>query len=116
MTSQRSIAEAFSAHRFRETYDALAEDIRWVAVGGDDTEGKDAVIGACEGTLRALAETTTTFDRVLVVDGGDAIAVDVMGRYVDAAGVSVVASCDIYEFRSGLVSRITSYAVDVADE
>lgn len=113
MTEQRKIAEAFSGHRFRETYDQLAADITWDAVGGGVTVGRDAVIELCEGTLRELADTTTTFDRFLVVDGVDAVAVDVVARYVDAAGVSVVSSCDIYEFRAGQVTRITSYTVEV---
>jgi ketosteroid isomerase-like protein len=46
--------------------------------------------------------------------GTDVAAVDVIGRYTDAAGeVTRVSSCDVYEFRNGLVSSITSYAVEL---
>jgi ketosteroid isomerase-like protein len=49
-----------------------------------------------------------------VVAGTDAAAVDAIGRYTDADGeVSLVSSCDIYEFRDGLVTTITSYAVEL---
>ena len=110
----RDIAAAFSGHRFRETYDHLAPDIVWVAAGGSTTEGKDGVISTCEETLAELADTTTEFTRFLTVADDDAAAVDVIGRYTDlAGGTSTVASCDIYEFRDNLVTRITSYTVEI---
>lgn len=114
MGAQRDIAEAFSRHRFAETYDSLAPDVRWVAIGDGITEGRDAVVEVCEGTLRALVDTTTEFLRFVVADGGDTIAVDAVGRYVDATrAATAVASCDIFEFRNGQVRRITSYTVEV---
>lgn len=115
MATPREIAEAFSSHRFQETYDALAPDVRWNSVGGETTEGRDAVIGVCEATLRDLVGITTEFARFVVIDGGDAVAVDVVGRYIGPDGISAVASCDIFEFRDGRVATITSYAVEVAD-
>jgi hypothetical protein len=33
MTTARETAEAFSGHRFRDAYDALAPDVRWTSVG-----------------------------------------------------------------------------------
>ena len=46
--------------------------------------------------------------------GTDVAAVDVIGRYTDAAGeVTRVSSCGVYEFRDGLASSITSYAVEL---
>ena len=114
MGAQREIAEAFSSHHFAETYGSLAPDVRWVAIGDGITEGRDAVVEVCEGTLRALVDTTTEFLRFVVADGGDTIAVDAVGRYVDATGAATaVASCDIFEFRNGQVRRITSYTVEV---
>jgi SnoaL-like domain len=115
VTNQRDIAEAFSSHRFRETYAAIAPDVRWVSVGGGITEGKDAVVEVCESMLLELTDTTTDFGRFLIVDGGDTVAVDAVGNYVDAAGVSVISSCDLYEFRDEQLTTITSYTVDVTD-
>ena len=112
--TQRDIAEAFSSHRFADTYDSLAPDVRWVAIGDGLTVGRDAVVDVCEGTLRALAGTTTEFLRFVVADGGDTVAVDAVGRYVDATGeATAVASCDVFEFRNGQVRQITSYTVEV---
>jgi ketosteroid isomerase-like protein len=110
----KDIAAAFSGHRFRETYDDLAPDIVWVAVCGSTTEGKSGVISTCEETLAELANTTTEFTRFLTVADEDVAAVDVIGHYTDlAGGSSTVASCDIYEFRDNLVTRITSYTVEI---
>ena len=114
MSTPREFAEAFSGHRFREVYDALAPDVRWISVGQGTLTGRDAVVEACEDTLGELASGTAEFQRFVVVAGTDAAAVDAIGRYVDADGeVSLVSSCDIYEFRDGLVAAITSYAVEL---
>lgn len=116
MTTARETAEAFSGHRFRDAYDALSPDVRWTAVGEGVFSGRQSVVAACEATLAELATTTTDFSRFVVVadPDGQAVAVDVVARYVDADGrTSVVSSCDIYEFSDGLVTTITSYAVEL---
>ena len=116
MTTPRETAEAFSGHRFRDAYAALSPDVRWIPVGEGVLTGRQAVVDACETTLAELATTTTTFTRfVAVADAeGQAAAVDVVARYVDADGrTSVVSSCDVYEFTDGQVTTITSYAVEL---
>jgi ketosteroid isomerase-like protein len=114
MTTPRQIAEAFSGHRFREAYPALAPDVRWTSPGQFTLTGRDAVIDVCETTLRELAAGTAQFERFVVVAEGDAAAVDAIGRYTDADGeISVVSSCDVYEFRDGAVTTITSYTVEL---
>ena len=114
MSTPREFAEAFSGHRFREAYDALAPDVRWTMVGEGVLSGRDAAVEACEDTLRELASGTAEFLRFVVAAGPDATAVDVIARYVDAdGGGSLVSSCDVYEFRDGLVTAITSYAVEL---
>jgi ketosteroid isomerase-like protein len=114
MTTTRQIAEAFSGHRFQEAYAALAPDIRWTSVGQGTLTGREAVVEACEATLAELASGTAEFRRFVVIAEGDAAAVDAIGRYVDADGeVSLISSCDVYEFRDGAVTAITSYAVEL---
>jgi len=106
------IASAFSGHRFAEAYEGLSEHVRWVAVGGSTTIGRGAVIDVCEATSRDLADTRTEFLRFLIVDGAEAVAVDSVARYIEGSGAATtVASCDIYEFRQGRVTTITSYTV-----
>jgi ketosteroid isomerase-like protein len=106
------IASAFSGHRFADAYAGLSEHVRWVAFGVATTIGRDAVIDLCETTLRELADTRTEFLRFLVIDGGEAVAVDSVARYVEGSGATTtVASCDVYEFRQGQVTTITSYTV-----
>ena len=53
----------------------------------------------------------------MVVADDDRAAVDAVGRYTDAAGaVGVVSSCDVYEFRGGTLTAITTYAVELDAE
>jgi hypothetical protein len=54
------------------------------------------------------------FLRFTVIPSDDRAAVDSVGRYDDAAGgVSVVSSCDVYEFSKGALTRITSYTAEL---
>ena len=110
------IAEAFSGHRFTETYDHLAANVRWVLPGHPPIEGKDAVVAACNSSTTEMAQLSKAeFSRFVSVAGDRVAAVDAVGRYVSPDGsVSVVSSADIYEFDDdGLVSIITSYAVEL---
>ena len=110
------IAEAFSGHRFTGTYDHLAANVRWVLPGQATIEGRDAVVAACNSSATEMAQVTSAeFSRFVSVAGDRVAAVDAVGRYVSPdASVSVVSSADIYEFDGdGLVSTITSYAVEM---
>jgi ketosteroid isomerase-like protein len=116
MSQHRTVAEAFSGHRFTATYPHLAEDVIWVARGESTTVGREAVVAACETAAAELAAMTTNFSTFRTVDGGDTIAVETVGRYVDKDGaVSNVASCDLYTFDDGRLTEIVSYAVEVDD-
>ncbi len=110
------IAEAFSGHRFTETYDELAANVRWVLPGHPPIEGKEAVVSACSSAADEMAQLASSqFSRFVSVAGDRVAAVDAVGRYVSSdGGVSVVSSADIYEFdEQGLVATITSYAVEL---
>jgi hypothetical protein len=56
MAKPAEVAAAFSTHRFSDAYDALAKDVRWVAIGGSTIVGRSAVIDICEATTRELAD------------------------------------------------------------
>ena len=112
----QQVAEAFSGHRFPETYDRLAADVRWVLPGQGAIEGKTAVVEACDSSAAEMAELARVeFTRFVSVAGDRVAAVDAVARYESPDGsVSVVASADIYEFDGdGLVTTITSYAVEL---
>lgn len=115
---QRQIAEAFSGHRFGETYEHLHADVRWVLPGHPPIEGKHAVVEACEASAAHMAQLAGTgFTRFVSVAQERVAAVDAVGRYEARDGtVSVVSSADVYEFDdAGLVTTITSYAVELSD-
>jgi ketosteroid isomerase-like protein len=117
MNTPREIAEAFSRHRFREVYASLSDDIVWTSRGGGPPiHSRSAVVDACEASLSDLASTAVDFRRVVVAADDRAAAVDVVARYVDGDEVSVVSSCDVYEFQDGAVVAITTYAVELDDQ
>ena len=117
-TASRDVVDhavrAFSGHRFGEVYDRIAPDARWVVRGGTTYDGRDAIVAACEETLTELEGGTSEFERFVVIVDGWRAAVDVVARYRDAAGdLTVVSSCDLYEFEDGEISRITSYNFEI---
>ncbi len=112
----KQIAEAFSGHRFVETYDHLAADVRWVLPGHSTIEGKSAVVEACNSSdVEMAALGSVEFTRFVSVADDHVAAIDAVGRYVSPDGsVSVVSSVDVYEFDGeGDVTTITSYAVEL---
>lgn len=111
--SNEDVARAFSGHRFEETFDHLAPDMKWILVGQGRVEGAAAVVEACQASAAEMAQVETTWLRFVTAGSGDSVAVDAIGRYDGPDGLSVVSSCDIFEFDHGKVTTITSYAVDV---
>ena len=112
--TNRAVAEAFSKHRFSDTYDHLAPEVTWTARGESLNVGKDAVIAACEASDRELAQMTTEFLTFRSVFQGDVVAVESVGRYQDPGGESsFVASVDLYDFVDGHLTRIVSYATEI---
>ena len=108
------IARAFSSHRFEAALPRLADDIVWTLVGGEPVIGPEAVREACKRSADYLADVTTEFQRFRTVVGDDSVVVDSLARYTEAGGdVSVVASCDIYDFIDGRVTEIVSYTVEL---
>lgn len=112
----RSVAEAFSGHRFRETYPHLSPDVTRVARGASRTVGRDAVIAACDASAEELVQLTTEFLTFRTVAEADTVAVETVGRYVEADGhTTYVASCDLYDFVDGELTRIVSYASEIGE-
>jgi ketosteroid isomerase-like protein len=108
------IARAFSSHRFTEAEPYLADDVEWVNVGTEPLDGKDAVIEECTESAEYLEEVRTEFREFRTIVAENAVVVDSLAEYTEADGdVSTVRSCDIYDFANGLVTRITSYKVEV---
>jgi ketosteroid isomerase-like protein len=110
------VAQAFSSHRFDQALPHLADDIVWSIVGDEPVLGRDAVEELCRRSAVDLVDVTTEFQRFRTVVGGDSVVVDSLARYTEGGGdVSVVASCDIYDFVDGRVTEIVSYAIEIDD-
>ena len=114
MTNEQ-IAEAFSRHAFATTYPHLAEDIVWDNVGGPQLSGRADVMEACDQSATYMANVTTRFTRFRMVVGTDSVVVDSVADYTDAEDeTTTVASCDIYDFLDGRITRITSYTMELS--
>ncbi|MBM7503723.1 nuclear transport factor 2 family protein [Agromyces aurantiacus] len=114
--STEKLARAFSSHRFDVVLPHLADDVCWTNVGSPTLLGRKAVKKALERTAAELAEVTTEFQRFRSVLGEDSVVVDSLARYTDASGdVSVVASCDLYDFDGeGRITEIVTYTIELS--
>jgi limonene-1,2-epoxide hydrolase len=112
--ASEQIAEAFSRHDFEAAYPYLADDVRWNMVGERLVESKEKVIAVCRESAAYLTGVTTDFVELRTVVTDDCVVVDSVAEYTDKEEkTSRVASCDIYDFTNGKVSKITSYTVEV---
>lgn len=107
------IAEAFSHHEFARTYDHLADDVRWLNIGGSEHAGKAAVVAACDASAAYLAGVRTTFKTTRTIVGDDTVVVETTAEYLEGDEASTVSSCDLYDVIDGKITTITSYAVEV---
>jgi ketosteroid isomerase-like protein len=113
-TEIEKIARAFSSHRFDQALTHLADDVVWTRVGDKPLIGRKAVKKACERTATDLNGVTTEFQRFRTVVGEDSVVVESLGRYTGPAGdVSIVASCDVYDFDEERITEIVSYTVEL---
>ncbi|MEV1131267.1 nuclear transport factor 2 family protein [Agromyces sp. NPDC049794] len=113
-TQIEKIARAFSSHRFDQALTHLADDVVWTLVGDKPLIGRKAVKKACERTAADLAGVTTEFQRFRTVVGDESVVVDSLARYTGSDGeVSIVASCDVYDFDEERITEIVSYTVEL---
>jgi hypothetical protein len=107
-------AEAFSRHRFEDTYPFILDEAEWALVGGEQIRGKTDIVRVCAETAHELENATTSFSRFKVITTDDCVVIDSRAEYIDADGESShVASCDIFEFVDGNIAAITSYAAEI---
>ena len=116
MTNEE-VARAISGHRFDVAYPYLDDDVSWTLVGHRRLEGREAFIGACETTLGELNGVSTEFRQFHVLVGDDWVVIDSRAAYAAAgAPTTTVASCDIYRFRDGMVTELTSYNIELGED
>ena len=108
------VARAFSTHDFEAVIERMSVTLTWDLVGGRTYTGKEEVVAACRESADYLSDITSTFESVRIVDGGSTVVVDTRASYTEDDGsVSRVASCDIYDFEGELLTKITSYTVEL---
>jgi len=116
MTNEE-IARAISGHRFDVAYPYLEDGVSWTLVGHGRLEGREAFIGACETTVAELNGVSTEFSQFRVLVGNDWVVIDSVADYATVDGpTTTVASCDVYRFRDGRVTELTSYNIELGDD
>jgi ketosteroid isomerase-like protein len=113
MADLEQLARSFSSHDFEPVFEHLADDVVWTNHGGERFEGRAAVIAACRASADFLADVDTEFERMRTVVTDAVIVVDAQAAYTDEDGRSVVASCDLYDIRDGVITAIASYNVEL---
>jgi hypothetical protein len=63
-------AEAFSRHRFEETYPFMLDEAEWTLVGGEQVRGKADIMKACQETAGELVNVKASFSRFQGHRGG----------------------------------------------
>jgi hypothetical protein len=112
----QKIAEAFTTHKFAETYQYLSDDIRWENIGRETLVGREAVIARCEAAKTFLATVSTTFTKMKITRAESIVIVEGECLFTSPGGeASRVASCDVFEFSSSQLLGITSYVIDLND-
>lgn len=108
------IAEAFSSHRFVETYPYMADEIKWNIVGREVLAGREAVIATCAESAKFLETVSTTFTKLKIYRAETFIVVEGAAQFLDQENqTSSVASCDVFQFSDGRLVEITSYNVEL---
>src|SRR5215213_1364521 len=112
----KPIAEAFSTHKFETTYQHFSDEITWDLIGGEVIRGKEAVIKTCNESSTYLSKVETTFKKFKIFVGENSVVIDSLAEYSDEKNdKSVVASCDIYEFKGDKLHKVTSYTVEIPE-
>jgi hypothetical protein len=108
------IAEAFTTHKFAETFPNLAEDVKWDNIGRDLIVGREAVIARCTDAAKFLATVSTTFTKIKVTRAESLVIVEGECLFTAADNqTSRVASCDLFQFADGKLVELTSYVIDL---
>ena len=115
MTNEE-IARAISGHRFDVAYPYLEDDVSWTLVGHGSARGEGGIHRRLRGDPRGAGRGIHGVPPFRVLVGEDWVVIDSLADYsaVDAP-TSTVASCDIYRFRDGRVTELTSYNIELGD-
>jgi len=117
--SLEDIASAFVHHEFSVAYPYFSDDVTWSLVGSVRFDGPAAVQSHCAASSAYLESVTTTFVGFSVMRGPDYVVVESEATYAEPTYAeptgrsSAVASSDVFRFRDGLISSISSYNIEL---
>ena len=110
------IAEAFCSHRFAETFPYMADEIKWNVIGREELIGREAVITQCDKAVKFLETVSTTSLKLKIYHAETRVIVEGAAQFQDKENqTSSVASCDVFQFSDGQLTKITSYVIDLKD-
>lgn len=117
MSTQRTLVEdyfdGFRASDHQRILATLTDDVTWLIHGHRTTKGKAEFDGEIE---NPAFTGSPVLDVERVVEDGPVVVVTGLGRGTTVAhGPFRFAFCDMFTFRDGLIARVDSYVVPLAD-
>jgi hypothetical protein len=110
---QKQISLAFSGGNFEFAYPYLADDVFFNIVGEELVSGKQAVIDFCTKTASYFTQVTTKFGLDNMIADENCVAINGTAEfYVEKDNrTNYISSCDMYKFKDGMLTEITSYCI-----
>ncbi len=107
------IAEAFCSYRYTEIFPCMADGIKWNIIGTDEFVGRETVIAQCNNAAKFLETVSPTITKQKIHRAEACVIVEGAAQFRDRDNqISMVASCDIFQFSDGRLVEITSYVID----
>jgi ketosteroid isomerase-like protein len=103
------VNDAFAENRPEDFLSFCSEDVRWTIIGDKTCNGKDA-IREFMSSMEGMAPPTFTVDTI-VAEGDSVVAHGDMKMAGKDGTVEPYSYCDIYGFRDGKISELSSFVV-----
>lgn len=109
-STNQEIGEEFSKGNFSFCYNRFSNDIEWKIIGNKVLQGKENVIAYCE--KMTLEMDSSALINTNIIAENNQIAIEGICKFTgpnDTPGE--VAYCDVFRFKNGKISNITSYCI-----
>lgn len=111
--TKREIAQAFSNGQFEKCFDYLTDHTTWNTPGEQFLTGRKEIEPFCKNIATYFSNITTDFKQISVIENDHCLAINGTAEFIrDGKRVSLVSSCDIYEFgEDNKIVSINSYCI-----
>ena len=108
----KKVDAAFADNKMEDFYALCADDIEWTMAGEGTQKGKDSIR---EWMKAATEDCGPSFPSIsptrMIVDADSVASYGTMSMKDEDGNDAGFEYCDIYEFRGGLIAKLTSFVV-----